>query len=46
MSDQADLIRQHADPPVVFKAVTDYSGLATVLTGYLRNSQLGSQTVS
>jgi len=28
MSDQADLINYHADPPVVFKGVTDHSDLA------------------
>jgi hypothetical protein len=28
MSDHADLIKYHADPPVVFKGVTDHSDLA------------------
>jgi hypothetical protein len=28
MSDRADLIKYHADPPVVFKGVTDHSDLA------------------
>jgi hypothetical protein len=28
MSDQADLIRYHADPPVVFKGVAEHSDLA------------------
>ena len=28
LSDQADLIKYHADPPVVFKGVTDHSDLA------------------
>ena len=27
-SDQGDQIRYHADPPVVFKGVTDHSDLA------------------
>ena len=27
LSDQADLIRYHADPPVIFKGVTDHSKL-------------------
>ncbi len=28
LSDQADLIKYHADPPVIFKGVTDHSDLA------------------
>jgi hypothetical protein len=33
LSDQADVIRYHADPPTVFKGVTDHSDLAECPTG-------------
>ena len=32
VSDQAETIRYHADPPVVFKGVTDHSDLTIAIT--------------